>query len=328
MKVGKTDITPGTGNPYIVAEVGSNWHTFDDCVESIKEASRAGANAVKFQLFNHHALYGVSHSKKSGYDDKYELPIDWLPRLKNAADQAHIDFMCTVFDHAAARVVDPFVYAHKIASSDINYEQLLSEVNRLGKPVFLSTGAATEVEIRMACANLSTVPAVVMYCVAAYPARNIDLTIIEKLRQFSQYTGFSDHTTDYLHVPYSAAKHYGISVLEKHFTAIKELTPDTPHSLNPVDFKFMVDRIRGKRTGNIGPTDEERDMILRHKRRLVTTEGIKRGELFKRDKNYGVYRSVGIDTKGLSPLYLGELHNKTATRDIEPGDSIGASDYQ
>lgn len=327
MKIGSTDITPGSGNPYIVAECGSNWHSFDDCALSIKEAAKAGANAVKFQLFNHHALYGVPQSKRSGYDDKYELPLDWLPRLKNACDQSRIDFMCTVFDHAAVRVVDPHVYAHKVASSDVNYEELLQEVNKLGKPVFLSVGAATEVEIAMACSLLSATPVVVMYCVSGYPAKNVDLTIIDKLKRFSPYVGFSDHTLDYLYLPYAAAKFHGVSVLEKHFTAIKELTPDTPHSLNPVDFRFMVDRIRGKRSGNIGPTDEERDMILRHKRRLVAVETIKKGELFKRSKNYGVYRSLGIDTKGLSPLYLSELHNKAATRDIDPGDTIGASDY-
>lgn len=326
MRIGGFEIVPG-GQPYIVAEVGSNFQGFDDCILSIKKAAECGANAVKFQMFDHKQLYGFPKTKASAYQEQYELQIDWIPRLKQQCDLSTVDFMVSVFDPQLVRVVDRHVYAHKIASSDLNYEELLFEINRMGKPVFVSCGAATQAEIKMAATSLSSVPVCFLYCVAAYPAKAVDLTLIDQMRVFGQYIGFSDHTTDAIYIPYAANKFHGAVVIEKHFTAINAMTPDSGHSLSPADFKLMVDRIRGKRQAFIGPTPEEQDMILRHKRRLVATEVIKKGDLYRQNKNFGSFRSMHIDTKGMSPWNASYVNGKTASRDMEIGEGIGSGDF-
>jgi sialic acid synthase SpsE len=197
----------------------------------------------------------------------------------------------------------------------------------MGKPVFLSTGAATETEIKMAVSQLVSVPVVIMYCISSYPAKTVDLTVLDKLKLFSPFVGFSDHTTDAVYLPYAAYKFHGACVIEKHFNACKELTPDSPHSLSPTEFRLMVDRIRGKSEGRIGPSPEEQDMILRGKRRLVATEDIKRGDLFRRGQNFGPFRSLALDTKGMNPWNASMLHGKAASRDIQRGEGIGLSDF-
>lgn len=327
MNIGNFEAKPD--QPYIIAEVGSNFTNLEDCINSVRAAAQAGANAVKFQLFDHKSLYGIEQTRGGyGYDPKFELHPEWLRPIKNECDRARINLLCTVFNADLVRTVDQYVSAHKVASSDIAYEPLLAEMSKLSKPVILSTGAATETEIKLALATLSNVPVCLLYCVANYPAKNVDLTVIDRLKAFSKPVGFSDHTLDYIYLPYAAVKHHGAIVIEKHFTAISELTPDSGHSLNPDQFKLMVDKIRGKVQSQIGPIDEERDMLLKAKRRLIATEAIKKGDMFRKGKNFGMYRALYNDTKGLDPWNSSLINNRLATRDIEAGEPIGVGDFQ
>jgi sialic acid synthase SpsE len=310
---------------FIIAEIGSNWRTIDDAIASIQAAKDAGADAAKFQLFCHKSLYGFAGDKK--HDTAHDLPIDWLPKLKQACEQVRIEFMCTAFSPEHARLVNPYVSAHKVASSDVNHVSLLKCLDQFGKPVIISTGAASETEVQMALLLAPSVPKALMYCVASYPAKSVDLTLIDKLRGLCPDVGYSDHTTDSSYIPYAAVKFHGACIVEKHFTAIDGASPDSGHSLNPSQFKAMVDKIRGNRTGYLGPTSEETDMVLRHKRRLIAIAAIKKGEVFKFDKNFGSYRSKKLDTAGLSPLMYDSVSGRFAARDIEVGDAIGAGDF-
>src|SRR3990167_1071022 len=107
---------------FIIAEIGSNWTSFEEAKDSISFAKQAGADAVKFQAFRVEALYGF-------YDSQYgehramggngELPLEWLPKLKEKADACGIEFMCSAFSPELYDVVNPYVLVHKIASSEL-----------------------------------------------------------------------------------------------------------------------------------------------------------------------------------------------------------------
>lgn len=317
-----------TSAPYFIAEIGSNWKSFEDAYNSIEAAKNAGAQAVKFQFFDFKSLYGISKPKKSVYDDSCEMLIDWIPKLKQRSDQMGINFMCTVFNPDHVKAINPHVYAHKIASSDITHVSLLQEINRMGKPVFLSTGAASIKEIELAKSYLSNVPVILMYCVSAYPAKSVDLTLIDALRAYSSYVGFSDHTTDAVYIPFAAVKYHKAVAIEKHMTIIDLATPDSPHSVSASRFKLMVDRISGKAHGMLGATEEEADMTLRHQRRLIVTEEVKKGDKLKFNKNFGAYRSLKVDTKAASPFAWKHIDGKVSKKDFEPGDPVTDSDYE
>ena len=344
-------ISPGQP-PFIIAEVGSNWRTLDDCKQSIAMAKRAGADAVKFQAFTHEALYGGPPPKvgvRFGFvgdppDDHrpHELPLDWLPILAEKAKDTGIEFMVSAFSPELVQAVDPYVNLHKVASAELSHLRILEAVRDTGKRVVLSTGASGPKDVAEALRVLETaiptrapngyVPptwehkVVLMYCVAAYPARDIDFRMLDELKQrFECPVGYSDHTTDYNVIPRTAVE-WGACVLEKHFTAIEADTPDRPHSLTVDEFKKMVQSIKGERPFSWG-SGEEKDMMTRHNRRLIATKEIKAGQTLQEGENFGIYRSLQEDTRGLSGFAAPSVNGRVAAKAIQAGQAIGPGDF-
>jgi sialic acid synthase SpsE len=335
----KIQIKPGLEigdncKPFIIAEVGSNWTCFTDAKDSITKAKQCGADAVKFQLFNDDALYGFKRSADGPITLK-NLPLDWIPRLKEKADACGIEFMCSAFSPQLIDAVDPYVNIHKVASAELTHVRMLEKLRRIGKPVILSTGASVEGDIRQALYVLQddhyafrvpSCPAILMYCVSAYPALEINLDAIPLIRStFNVLSGFSDHSTNVAPIPEYAVK-CGASVIEKHFSIIDADTPDRPHSLNPIQFKRMVDYIRGNIQPVLGPTAEERGMILRHNRRIVATRDIAPGGTFKEGENFGIYRVLSDDSHGFSPWMVNDIIGRVALRSVKVGQAIGPGD--
>lgn len=294
---------------------------------SISKAKACGADAVKFQLYTDKALYGISDALPS---IGYQTPVEWLPKMKEKADAVGIEFICSAFSPELIDAVDPYVNIHKVASAELTHKRMLERLRNIRKPVFLSTGASGLEDIRGAVGILEDTPTVIMYCVAAYPAREVNLGLIPVLaNQFpDKMIGYSDHTLDARTVPVCAVA-AGAVVLEKHVTFIEgvdALTPDSPHSLTMDEFKRMVAYVRGTGHDVIGPTTEELPMILRHNRRLIATRDVAKGDMLIEGRNFGCYRSLKDDTKGLHGFLIDEVHSRIAKNDIKAGDSIGPED--
>lgn len=297
----------------VIAEVGSNWQSFEHCKDSIALAKNCGAWAVKFQAFDHLSLYGFDGPSN------HSLPLEWLPKLSEKAKACGIEFMCTAFSPELLEVVDPYVKHHKIASSDLTHKRLLEAVNKTKKPVFLSTGAHGMADVEMALKHLKNCPVTLMYCVAEYPARMINLEGIQMLRRLNPLVGYSDHSTDVNVIPLEA-KRRGAVVIEKHVNLVGVTdTPDAPHSLTLEELKAMILNLEGKMTCS----SSERDMYLKHNRRLVATQDIRAGERLIEGKNFGAFRSKVEDTKGVSCWLIDFVHNQVAHADIKQGESIG-----
>lgn len=328
--------------PFVVAEVGSNWRNKVDCLYAIKMAKWCGADAVKFQLFDEESLYGFSQAKRDAAANGYLLDLsacrsvfgwldpEWLPDLAEYARTQELEFMCSAFSPELLDLVDPFVRIHKVASSEINHARLLERINASGKPVFLSTAASTLPDIDTALKCLPDCDKVVMYCVGSYPAKDIDLGCLDVLRLNTKcLVGYSDHSTDVRIIPAEAVKR-GACVIEKHFNALDPgiETPDSGHSLNPDEFKLMIDSIMGRsKDSYVGPTRDERDMILKHKRRLKCIRDIKVGEKLEENINFGIFRSLVDDAHAYSPFVIDHVVGKTALRDIRAGSGIGPGDF-
>jgi len=248
---------------YIIAEIGSNHdQSLTRAMELISSAKSAGADAAKFQLYRADSL--VERRNAEAYREVYEateMPVTWLPRLKEYCVYLKIDFMCTTYDEWGVGLVAPYVDLFKVASFELTDHKLLlflrdtSIITR--KQVVLSTGMGNMAEVLKAVQiigfdNL----AYVLHCTSAYPCQLEDanltaITILQKalhplLNDYPwvpTYIGLSDHTTSILTA--SIAVGLGARAIEKHLTDDKTRKgPDHHFAVEPHEFKKMVDMIR------------------------------------------------------------------------------------
>jgi len=277
---------------YIIADVGSNWEKEDDLFESVYYAKKAGANAVKFQFYDHEKLYGFKG------DIPGVLTKQQIVQLHNKAKNCSIDFMVTPFHEDDIGFLNDYVQIWKIASSDNTYTRMLNRIANTEKPSIISTGSVgiNDLGESISILQAKTKKVCVMYCVSAYPSREHDLTYLDHLRErFGKAVGFSDHSLDIYNAPWVAKNVFKCEFLEKHFKLREMDTPDSDHSLLWTDFKRMVDRLKVDTFRSWTENHSEHAMKQMHNRRLVATKMIHPGDKFVYGKNYGCFRVKSPD---------------------------------
>ena len=339
IKIGERTIGPGLA-VYVIAEVSANHHQdFDQAVKIVRAAKEAGADAVKLQTYtpdtmtiacnrpeflikgtiwdgrNLHELYGEAYT-----------PWDWQPRLKQVANELGLDLFSSPFDGTAVDFLEAMnVPAHKLASFELVDIPLIRKMARTGKPLIMSTGMATVEEIEEAVQTARKAGAeqiALLKCTSAYPALPEEMnlrTIPELSRRFSVPVGLSDHTMGTA-VPVAAVA-LGACIIEKHLTLSRsEPGPDSAFSLEPQEFKAMVDAVRvaeralGAVNFGIG-TKEASSRVFR--RSLFVVQDVKRGEVFTAENIRSIRPGHGLHTR-----HLPEVLGRNAARDIERGTPL------
>ncbi len=332
----------GTGHPvYIVAEISANHNQkFDQAVELIKAAKEAGADAVKLQTYTPDTLTiesdgpefciggGTSWDGKTLYDLYTEAytPWEWQSKLKEVAVELGLDFFSTAFDPTAVDFLEEIgVPVHKIASFEIVDIPLIEKMARTGKPLIISTGMAAlgEIEEAVRAARNAGAPQIALLkCTSAYPSppEEMNLRTIPHLAEsFGVPVGLSDHTLG-IAVPVAAVA-LGACIVEKHFTLSRNMPgPDSAFSLEPREFKAMVEAIRTaeKALGEVHYGVSEREAANRvFRRSLFVVKDMKTGEVFTAEN----IRSIRPG-HGLHPRHLKDVRGRRATRDIPAGTPL------
>jgi N-acetylneuraminate synthase len=114
----------------------------------------------------------------------------------------------------------------------------------------------------------------------------INLNYLDTLKDLYGITGLSDHGKDNDVIIGAVAK--GAEYIERHFTDDPGRGyPDHYFSLNPVEFKFMVDRVRHfERTLGDGVKkvqDNEQETHIIQRRAWYATRDIERGQRLERE---------------------------------------------
>jgi len=332
----------GIGLPvYAVAELSANHNQdFDHAVRIIHAAKEAGADAIKLQTYTADTMTIASDREYFDigggtlwdgrrlhdlYCEAY-TPWDWHPKLQAVARDAGLDFFSTAFDATAVDFLEEMnVPAHKVASCELVDIPLIQKMARTGKPLIMSTGMATveEIEEAVQAARLAGATQIALLkCTSAYPAAAEEMnlrTIPELARRFGVPVGLSDHTMG-IAVPVAAVA-LGACIIEKHLTLSRsEPGPDSAFSLEPHEFKAMVDAVRlaEKALGKVyfGCSAKEASSRV-FRRSLFVVRNVKRGDRFTAENVRSIRPGQGLHTR-----HLPEVLGRRAACDIERGTPL------
>ena len=325
----------------IIAEAGVN-HNGD--LQMAKQmalaAKECGADIVKFQTavpelvvskFAEKAAYQkqTTDAAESQLDMVRKLHFDFAAHkeLKEYCDSIGIQYLSAPFDIPSVRFLGTLnLPLLKIPSGEITNLPYLEEVARLRVPVLLSTGMSNLNEITDALGVLDDggcPEATILHCNTQYPTPYGDANLtamIELFEQFGLPVGLSDHTPGW--ECDVAAAVLGAQVIEKHFTLDKSLPgPDQKASLDPAEFKAMVEAVRHTEAalgdGKKHVTDSEAPNKAVARKSIVAARPIQAGEEFTADN---------LTTKrpgdGISPMRWYQVLGQRAKRDFEEDEKI------
>lgn len=237
-------------NTYIIAEIGINHNgNFDLAKKLIQSASKAGADAVKFQTY----ITEKRVSKDSPIYEilkKCEFDFDIFLKLKSFAEKLNLDFFSTPFDIDSIDYLESIkVPLYKIASFDTVNKNFLKRISLVNKPIIMSVGMTNLEEIKNAISilNKNNSRLAILHCISSYPTeeKNSNLKAIEILKNnFGDcIIGQSDHTND-IKVPIYAVC-AGAQIIEKHFKIDEQMEcVDSSVSITQKQFENMVTEIR------------------------------------------------------------------------------------
>lgn len=324
----------------IVAEMSGNHNgKLQTAIETIKEAKKAGADAIKMQTYTPDTISldcdspdFISKSKLWGGVRAYETykkaytPWEWHEELFHVAKEEGLLCFSTAFDLTSVDFLESLGNPiYKIASFEITDIPLIRYIAAKHKPVILSTGTALESDIELA---LSTIRAegnydiTLLKCTSEYPASIEDanlLTIPDMKRRYDVKIGLSDHTLGSI-VPVVGAV-MGAEVIEKHFIIRRSIGgADCAFSMEAEEFRQMVKDVRDAEfaMGQVYYPKTESEIKGRTScRSLYISADVKAGEVIT-EQNIKSVRPI----YGLPPKYLTEVLGKTFKKDMKKGDRL------
>lgn len=327
---------------YFIADIGAN---FDNDLEKAKKlalsAKEAGADVVKFQSFlaskivsgpsfAKMQLKGIHGSWGRPIDEIFkevEFPREWHKELFDYCKEIGVVFSSSPYDFEAVDLLDGLgVDFFKIGSGEITWPEMLRYIAKKGKPMFLATGDSTLAEVDEAVKIIEETGnnnLVLMQCITNYPSKteSANINVLKTYQTaFDIITGYSDHSPGDVVVLGAVA--LGAKVIEKHFTlSKKDKGPDHPHSMEPQEFRQMVDRVRllekALGTARKEVVQEEAETVIVQRRSLHANRDIKKGEVIKKEDIIELRPAVGI-----LPKYKEIVVGRRAKADINRHEAI------
>jgi sialic acid synthase len=323
-----------SGPCYVIAEIGHNHQgDLETAKKMIRIAASCEAQAVKFQKRDNRSLftkafYERPYDNENSYGATYgehreylEFGMDAYRELMKCAEENEVEFMCTAFDFNSVDFLQELgITSFKVASGDLTDTPLLTYIARLGKPMFVSTGAATLEEVRTAYDTIlaENDKLCLLHCTAGYPTEYADLNL-EVIKTFRAefpraIIGYSGHDNGIL--ASVIAYICGAAVVEKHFT-LNHAWKGTDHkfSLEPEGLRKQVRDLRrvdiSRGDGVKEVHDFEKDARIKMGKGIYAARPLKAGALITIEDL--AFKTPG---NGLPPYRVHEIVGRRLKADL------------
>ena len=332
---------------FIIAEAACNHMCSLDLAKAMIDcAAEAGADAIKFQTYKGERV--VTKYAPAFWGTETMKQTEYYKRL----DKFNKNDYSILFDYAKKNNIIPFstpfgiedadmlneigMEIFKIPSFEIVHLELIEHIASFGKPIILSTGAATYEEIDKAIKIIiskGNPNIILMACTLSYHTKDKDanLRMIQTLKNTYPkiMIGMSDHTLPDKHMAIPAiSAALGARIIEKHFTMSRKMTGSGHYfSLEPLDVKKMVENIRLFENvlgnGIIGTAKNEKKAKEGGRKSIVAKSIIRKGKILSR--RMLTYKRPGT---GISPDKINLILGKKTNKDIKEDFQIKLSDLE
>jgi sialic acid synthase SpsE len=339
--------------PKVLAELGQT-KDLSAAVSAVDACHQAGCWGVKIQMLAPDLIasgeaekywdHGDDRSQRDVYEQNGVLSSGDVAALARYVDSLDMGFVVTPFDvsQVVALADVPELNAIKIASGDITNIELLEAIRDFhpSTPLILSTGGATEDEIRRATTELGwTEQDILLACSLQYPTppENANFERIASMRRRSWLTpdgigapkvGYSDHTESTWSAPMLVA--LKCVLIEKHFTmnpnVRPETNPDDHMALDPVGMAQFVSTVNGavKAMGSheIAPHAGEKAAVHGARRSLFASVNILAGDTLTQENTISLRPGPASIRHVPAERWHDVIDTAVATKPISAGGRI------
>jgi N-acetylneuraminate synthase len=250
----------GLGEPcYIIGEIGIN-HNGDMSIAKklIDRAVQFGFDAVKFQkrtidvVFSPEELARPRENPFGATNGDLKRGLEFgqadYTEISRYCREKGIQWFCSPWDEGSVDFLEQFdPVCYKIASASLTDTGLLKHVKAKKRPIILSTGMSTEIEIDQAVKTLEGAAVMLMHTTSTYPSKDAELNLstISSLRaRYKLPIGYSGHEVGVIPSVMAVAA-FDACAVERHITLDRSMWgSDQAASLEPTGMDRLVKYIR------------------------------------------------------------------------------------
>ncbi len=326
----------------IIAEIGSvHDGSLGNALNLIDAAAGCGVDAVKLQT--HISDAETMRDAPMPPYFKGEPRFDYFSRtgfefgqwvqLREKCDEQGVIFLSSPFSEEAVELLESVgMDQYKIPSGEVTNLPMLEKIARLNKPVILSSGMSSWLELDRAVEVVRNFheKLTILQCTTEYPCpyERVGLNVMLEIgERYGLPVGLSDHTlTNYASF---AAVTLGACLIERHFTFSRKMYgSDARHSVEPDEMVDLVQGVRAIETtleSKVDKTDVDRYQSMKDifEKSLVAIDDITAGNFLERNQ-------VGIKKPGtgISASRLDEFVNRKVRREVKANTLLCEDDFE